>query len=83
MMRTVGDPSWAHSAAHPTESPPSHLLHSDLSYDRHDDDEAFPTQLPDDIHDQNYNVKVELGLFKMFIYPNLWQVQPFWLIYVT
>ena len=58
MMRTVGDPSWAHSAAHPTESPPSHLLHSDLSYDRHDDDEAFPTQLPDDIHDQNYNVKV-------------------------
>ena len=31
MLPTVGDPSWAHSTAHPTESPPSHLLHSPMT----------------------------------------------------
>ena len=39
MMRTVGDPRKAHSAAHPTESPPSHLLHCYFSYDHHDGDD--------------------------------------------
>ena len=47
------------------------------TYDHHDDDEAFITQLPDEVHDQNYNVKVELGLFEMFIYQNQWQMQLF------
>ena len=39
MLPTVGDPSWAHSAAHPTESPPSHLLHCYFTYDHHDGDD--------------------------------------------